>query len=88
MPHGVNVNPSYCYGTLAEGADEVHMSLRIRHYKNGQSTDELWSGTLTDAQDAFCQRVRDGAVDRVEIRTADDNLIFYYPLEMHVTNAG
>ena len=62
------------------------MSLRIRRYKDGQSTIEIWSGTLTSAQDIFCQRVRDGTLDRVEIRNADDKLIFHYPLEMHVTS--
>ena len=64
------------------------MSLRIRHYKNGQFTDETWRGSFASAQDTFCQRVRDGTVEWVEIRNADDKVIFHYPLEMHLTSPG
>ncbi len=62
------------------------MLLRIRHYRNGLPTDEIWNGTLANAQDIFCQRVRDGTLDWVEIWTADNELIFHYPQEMHQTS--
>ena len=62
------------------------MPLKIRQYKKDRVTEEVWTGSLTDAQDIFCQSVRDGTVDRVEIRTSDDRLIFDYPLEVHLTS--
>lgn len=55
--------------------------LLIRRCRKGQFTDEIWPNTLTDAQDAYCQSVRDGAVDFLEIRNADDELVFRYPLK-------
>ena len=62
------------------------VSFMIRHFSSGKSTDEIWKGTLTDAQDAFCQKVRDGALDRVEIRPVGDKLIFQYPIEPRVSD--
>jgi len=56
--------------------------LWVRRYKDGQFTDEIWSGTLTEAQDAYCQPVRDGDLDRLEIRNSSNELIFRYPLDM------
>lgn len=64
------------------------MSVKIRRYKNGRFTDEIWRGTLTAAQDTFCKRVRDGTLDRVEIRNVADELIFTYPLEAQLTTLG
>ncbi len=64
------------------------MSFLIRHYKSDQFTDVIWSGTLADAQDTFCQSVRDGTVDRVEIWNTSDELIFHYPLEVHLASPG
>ncbi len=60
------------------------MSLIIRHYKDGNSTNQVWGGTLGTAQDIVCQWVRDGIVDRVEIRNADNRLIFQYPRLMRL----
>jgi hypothetical protein len=57
------------------------VSLWIRKFKGGQVADEIWNGTYEAAQDLFCQRVRDGVLDRMEIRNSDDELIFCYPAE-------
>jgi hypothetical protein len=64
------------------------VSFLIRHYKSDQFTDVIWSGTLADAQDTFCQSVRDGTFDRVEIRDANNEPIFHYPLEVHLASPG
>jgi hypothetical protein len=62
--------------------------LRIRQYKGGRYSDEIWSGTLIDAQDAYCQPVRDGTLDRMEILNSSNELMFRYPLETQLVDAA
>ena len=57
------------------------MSLWIRKFRSGQVADEIWNGTYEAAQDLFCQKVRDGVLDRIEIHNSDDELLFCYPAE-------
>jgi hypothetical protein len=65
--------------TLSEGA----LQLRITHFKGREMSIEHWSDqSLREVKDTVCQWVRDGSVDRVEIRDANGDLVFHYPLEM------
>ena len=64
------------------------MPLWIRQYKGGHYIDEIWSGTLIDAQDAYCQPVRDGALDRLEILNSSNELMFRYPLDTQPVDAA
>ena len=58
------------------------MDLIIKHYKDGEVTGERWSDySLEGAKDVVCRWVREGGVDRVEIRDAADDLLFEYPQE-------
>jgi len=58
------------------------VDLIIRRYKDGEVTGERWSDhSLEGAKDVVCRWVREGAVDRVEIRDAADGLLFEYPQE-------
>ena len=64
------------------------MRLWIRLYEGGSFVDQIWSGTLTEAQDAYCQSVRDGSLDRLEIRDPTNELVFHYPLEAQLIDTA
>lgn len=60
------------------------MDLTISYYKGGERTDEDWNDqSLSSVQDIVCQWVRDGKVERVEIRNPKGVLICRYPQERH-----
>lgn len=68
--------PPFSRRTVWDGC----VPLLIRLYRNGQVIDERWRGTLTAAQDAYCQSVRDGILDELEIRDPNGELLFRYPV--------
>jgi hypothetical protein len=53
------------------------MELRVRYYKDGQSTEEDWGERdFEEAKAVAFARVKDGSADSVEIWNSDDELLF------------
>jgi hypothetical protein len=61
---------------------EAALGLKIKHYRTDGTVVEFWSDVALEAtKDIVCQWVRDGLADRIEIRNAQGELVFHYPLE-------
>ena len=57
------------------------MVLKIKCYKGAEVLDEQWDEqSLEGAKDIVCAWVRTGVADRVEIRDANDVLLFHFPM--------